>query len=77
MRALTAEWLAVQIEQALDEFTAYLVGESDNLEVRIQITDAQVTTAVEETKAILREADAYDLVFPGVVGACPGGRVGA
>ena len=67
VRALTAEWLAVQIEQALDEFTAYLVGESDSFEVRIQLTDAQVTTAVEETKAILREADAYDLVFPGVV----------
>ena len=67
MRALTAEWLAVQIEQALDEFTAYLVGESDSFEVRIQLTDAQVATAVEETKAILREADAYDLVFPGVV----------
>ena len=67
MRALTAEWLAVQIEQALDEFTAYLVGESDSFEVRVQLTDAQVATAVEETKVILREADAYDLVFPGVV----------
>ena len=67
MRALSDEWLAFQVEQALDEFTAYLVGESDSFEVRVQLTDAQVATAVEEAKAILREADAYDLVFPGGV----------
>ena len=67
MRMLTAEWLAVQVEQALDELTAYLVGESDSFEIRVELTDAQVTTAFEETESILREADAYDLVFLGVV----------
>ncbi len=67
LRMLTAEWLAVQVEQALDELTAYLVGESDSFEIRSELTDAQVAAAVEETKSILREADAYSLVFPGVV----------
>ena len=67
MRTLTAEWLAVQVEQALNELTAYLVDESDSFEIRVQLTDAQVATAVEETKSILREADAYELVYPGVV----------
>ena len=67
LRMLTAEWLAVQVEQALDELTAYLVGESDSFEIRSELTDAQVAAAVEETKSILREADAYSLVFPGAV----------
>ena len=69
MRTLTARrgGLAVQVEHALDEFTAYLVGETDSFEIRVQLTDTQVATAVEETKSILRDADAYELVYPGVV----------
>lgn len=67
MSSLTAEWLTGQVEQALHEVIAYLVGESDGFEIRVKLTDSEVESAVEETKAILREADAYELVYPGVV----------
>ena len=67
MSSLTADWLAGQVEQALDEFTAYLVGETDGFEITVRLTATEVDRAVEETKAILREADAYELVYTGVV----------
>ena len=67
MSAVTADWLADQVEQALHEFTAYLVGESEDFEIRVQLTDVEVIDAIEETKSILREADAYELVYTGVV----------
>ena len=67
MSAVTADWLADQVERALDEFTTYLVGETDGLEIRVHLTDVEVIAAIEETKSILREADAYELVYTGVV----------
>ncbi len=67
MSSLTADWLAGQVEQALDEFTAYLVGETDSFEITVRLAGAEVDKAVEETKSILREADAYELVYSGVV----------
>lgn len=67
MSSLTADWLAGQVEQALDEFTAYLVGETDAFEIRVRLTGTDVDRAVEETKSILREVDAYELIYTGVV----------
>lgn len=67
MSAVTADWLADQVEQAIDEFTAYMVGESEDFEIRVQLTDVEIIAAIEETKSILREADAYELVYTGVV----------
>ena len=67
MSTLTAEWLAGQVEYALDEFVPYLVGESDDFEIRLRLSDADVMAALDETKSILREADAYELVYPGVI----------
>ena len=64
---LTAGWLADQVERALEEFTAYLMGETDSFEIRIKLTGAEVENAVEETKSVLRDVDAYELVYPGVV----------
>lgn len=67
MSSLTADWLSGQVGHALDELTAYLVGETDDFEITVRLTGAEVDRAVEETKAILREADAYELVYTGVV----------
>ena len=64
--AVTPEWSADQVEQALDEVTPYLLGESDAFEVRVRLTDIQ-TAAAAETASILREADAHDIAFTGVV----------
>ena len=67
MSTLTPEWLADQVDLVLEEFTAYLVGETDSFEISVSLTDSQVEDAIAETKSILLEADAYELVYPGVV----------
>ena len=67
MSILTPEWLAEQVEQVLDPLTAYLVGESDAFEITVRLSDTQAVTATEQTKAILQEVNAYDLVYTGVV----------
>ena len=67
MSAVTADWLADQVEQTLEEVTRYLVGETDSFELTVRLTGAEVDRAVEETKSVLREADAYELVYSGVV----------
>ncbi len=67
MSPLTADWLAGQVEHVLDEVAAYLVGETDDFEIRVGLTGAEVERAFEESKSILREADAYEIVYSGVV----------
>ena len=64
---VTPEWFGAQVEHILDELTAYLTGESDSFEIRIRLSDAQVATAVEDLKSILREADASELVYTDVL----------
>ena len=64
---VTPEWFGAQVEHVLDELTGYLTGESDSFEIRIRLSDAQVATAVEDLKSILREADASELVYADVL----------
>ena len=64
---VTPEWFGAQVEHILDELTAYLTGESDSFEIRIRLSDAQVATAVEDLKSILRESDAHELVYTDVL----------
>ena len=64
---VTPEWFGAQVEHILDELTAYLTGESDSVEIRIRLSDAQVATAVEDLKSILRESDAHELVYTDVL----------
>ena len=77
MEVFTPEWVGLQVEGALDPLIAYLVGESDSFKVGGRITDAQVATAVEQAKSILREVDPYDLVYKGVVEPTLENRLGA
>ena len=65
------------MEQALDEVTPYLVGESDGFEIRVRLTDEQVRAATEEIRAILREVDAYDLVYAELIEPAVRDSVGA
>ena len=76
-RIVTPEWLQAQVEQALDEVTPYLVGESDGFEIRVRLTDEQVRAASEEIRAILREVDAYDLVYAELIEPAVRDSVGA
>ena len=50
----------------LDEVTPYFLGRSDTFEISVQLGD-RVEIAVEEVKALLREADAYELLYDGVI----------
>ena len=67
MSAVTPEWLAAQVEQALPELTDYLAGDSDSFEIRVKLDAAQAAIAAEETKAVIRETNLYEFVFAGVV----------
>ena len=59
-------WVQGQVEGALDEVTPYFLGRSNTFEIRVQLGD-RVETAVEEVKALLREADAYNLLYDQVI----------
>ncbi len=67
MRIVTPEWVQSQFESVLDEVSPYLVGESTSFEIRVRTTDEQVAIALKETKSILREANAYDLLYTEVI----------
>ncbi len=67
MNTITPDWVADQVEAALEPVTSYLVGESDGFEISVRFTDAQMVTTSDEIAALLREVDTYDLVYTGVV----------
>ena len=60
------EWVQAQVEAALDEVTPYFVGETDSFEIRVQLADT-AERALEEIKTLLRETDAYDLLYDEVI----------
>lgn len=66
-RVVTPEWLADEVEQSADALTAYLVGNAEGFELRIELDDAQATAAAEELEAILGDGDAYDLARAAVI----------
>ncbi len=66
-RIAPPEWRQILVESALDEVTPYLTGRADSFVIRVRLSDAQVEAAVEEAKSILREADAYDIMYGDVI----------
>ena len=60
------EWVRGQVEAALDELTPYVIGERDTFEIKVLLGD-RVEIALEEIKELLREADAYELLYSEVV----------
>ena len=46
--------------------TPYVVGETDTFEIKVHLAD-RVDIALEEIKGLLREADAYDLLYDEVI----------
>ena len=65
-RVATSEWVQEQVDSAIDEVTPYFVGERDTFKINVQLAD-RVEIALEEVKDILREADAYELLYSEVV----------
>ena len=56
------EWIHNQVENALDGITPYLLGETDTFEIKIDLRD-RVDISLQELKIILRQSDAYDLLY--------------
>ena len=74
-RVASPGWVQEQTESAFDEVVPYLVGDADGFSIRVLPDGEQVDAAVNEVSSILREADAYDLLYTEVVEpAGPGSR---
>ena len=60
------EWLTGQIDSIIDEVSPYFTGQKDSFAVHLAVAD-RVPIALEEVKDILRQSDAYDLLYTQVV----------
>ena len=65
-RAFPKEWVSGQADAALEEATAYIVGDKDTLEVKIALEERS-HTALAEVKSLLQKADDFQIVFDGVI----------
>ena len=57
-----SDWMRLQVESAVDEVGPYVVGKRDSFEINVQLAD-RVAIALAEIKDLLREIDAYDLLY--------------
>ena len=61
-RAVSPGWVQELVEQSFDEIRMYLMGERDEFTVTVR-AGQQVPILVDEIKSLLREADAYNLLY--------------
>ena len=61
-RAVPPEYIQGLVEQSFDQFGRYLTGERDEFAFTLMAGE-QVAIMVEEVKALLRDANAYELLF--------------
>ena len=64
-RVAGPDWIQGQIDAVLDEVTPYLVGDRDTFEIHVDLA-GRAEVALEEVKALLREADAYEVLYANV-----------
>ncbi len=60
------DWVEAQVVAAIDEVTPYAVGDRDSFQIRVPVA-GRVDAALAEAKELLREADAYDLLYDEVI----------
>ena len=60
------DWMLLQVESAVDEAGPYIVGKRDSFEINVQLVD-RAEIALTEAKDLLREIDAYDLLYSEVI----------
>jgi hypothetical protein len=65
-RAVPPEWLQSSVEDALHEVGGYVAGRRDEFEITIQPAD-RVAALASEAKTLLRESNAYELLFDELV----------
>jgi hypothetical protein len=61
-----SSWVQVQVELALDEVVAYLVGDQDSFEINVQLEE-RVDIALVEIKHLLLKANFSELLFDQVL----------
>ncbi|MCH8090312.1 MAG: hypothetical protein IH955_09900 [Chloroflexi bacterium] len=60
------DWVKDQVVMVIDEVTPYFVADREGFEIRIELAD-RVNTALVEIKVLLRESNAYDLLYDEVI----------
>jgi len=60
------EWISAQVDVLIDGASPYLTGQQPSFSITINLSD-RVPLLLEEVKGILRESDAYDLLYTQVV----------
>ena len=63
---LPPEWLQTQVEHVLDEVVPYLAGKQEGFEAVVPLND-RLEAVVPVIKRLLRDADAYELMFDQVI----------
>ncbi len=75
-RIADRDWVEANVENVLDTVTPYAVGETDSFEIRLELDD-RVEIALDEVKLLLREVDAYELLYDEVVEPLVSDNLGA
>ena len=65
-RVISPEWVQENVEAALDELTPYVVGDRDTFRVNVRLAE-RVEIAIREVKQLLRESDAYAILYDEVI----------
>ena len=65
-RVVDPGWVQDEVDAMLDEVAPYLVGDRDTFEIHVDLA-GRAEVALEEVKALLREADAYEVLYTNVV----------
>ena len=74
-RVIPPEWVQTQVEMALDEIASFLVEKRESFEVKVELAD-RVEAALAEVKGLLRETDAYELLYAEVIEPAVADRLG-
>ena len=75
-RVVSKEWVEGNVEMVLDAVTPYAVGDTDSFVIRVELAD-RVSIALDEVKALLRQTDAYELLYNEVVDPIVSDNLGA
>ena len=65
-RVVDPDWVQDEVDAVLDEVAPYLVGDRDTFEIHVDLA-GRAEVALEEVKALLREAGAYEVLYTNVV----------
>ncbi|MDA0988049.1 MAG: hypothetical protein O2783_02695 [Chloroflexi bacterium] len=65
-RVAPEDWVKDQVDHALDEVTAYMVGDQDTFEIKVLLAE-RADIALDEIKILLMKANFFELLFDEVV----------